>query len=354
MIETRGRDGAASHRRAVTIRDVAQRAGVSKSTVSKLLTGTPYVSAPARSAIESAIEELGYEPNSAARSLTTGRTGFVGVVVASVLNPFYTQLVHAIDEEAARLGYAIMLASADRDPDREQRIVQGLAQRGVDGLLFASTYAADREVIALQGGGTPFVLASRHLTDVDVDYVIVDSFRGARMAVDHLLELGHRRIGHIGGPGRVLQMRERRAGHVAALADAGIAADDDLLVQSTQTSMEAGRAGLARLLDLPARRRPTAVFTATDFLAMGVLLEARARGVGVPGDLSLVGFDNVYVGELADPPLTTIDSRITELGRRATRLLVDRITRTGDPAPRHDVLQPDLVVRASTAPPRRS
>lgn len=155
MIETRRREGEAREGRAATIRDVALRAGVSKSTVSKLLTGTPYVSEPARRAIEAAIDELDFEPNSAARSLTTGRTGFLGVVVASVLNPFYTELVHAIDEEAARLGYAIMLASADRDPDREQRIVSGLAQRGIDGLLFASTYAADREVIALKGGGTP-------------------------------------------------------------------------------------------------------------------------------------------------------------------------------------------------------
>lgn len=350
MIDTRRDEGATGSGRAATIRDVAERAGVSKSTVSKFLTGTPYVSEPARAAIQQAIDALGYEPSSVARSLTTGRTGFMGVVVASVLNPFYTELVHAIDEEAANLGYAIMLASADRDPDREQRIVRGLAQRGVDGLIFASTYAADREVIALKGGGTPFVLASRHLTDVDVDYVIVDSFRGARLAVQHLLDLGHERIAHIGGPSRVLQMRERRSGYLAALADAAASPAEEHLVERDRTSLDAGRGALAQLLELPPRRRPTAIFAATDFLALGVLAEARERGVRVPEDLSLVGFDDVYLGALAHTPLTTVDSQITELGRRATRLLVDRIDRTGDPAPRHDVLEPSLVVRESTAP----
>jgi DNA-binding LacI/PurR family transcriptional regulator len=337
---------------AVTIGDVAALAGVSKSTVSKHLTGRPYVSPATAARIEAAIRELDFHPNPLARGLASGtESGLIGVVVASIANPFYTDLIQAIDLEARRVRYNLILGQADRDPPRERDVVQALQEHGVGGMILASAYLTDEEVVRLRQTGVKFVLASRYLEEPRTDYVTVDSMKGARLAVDYLIDLGHSRIAHLAGPESVLPFRDRKSGYLKAMKEADLPIDRDLVVPGT-IGFEFGRRGLARLLELPRKRRPTAVFACTDFAAMGVLEEAQSRGIAVPEDLSVVGFDNVAFGAIVRVPLTTVDSRIDEVGRRAVQMLTDRIAGRGPETARQDVLEPRLVIRGSAA--RRS
>jgi LacI family transcriptional regulator len=296
--------------------------------------------------IEAAINELDFRPNPLARGLVTRRTGLIGVVVASLANPFYTDLIQAIDAEARRLGFNLILAQTDRDPAREHDLVQAIRHKGVDGMILASAYLTDEEVARLRGAGVRFVLASRYLEDVEADHVIVDNARGARLAVDYLIDLGHVRIAHLAGPQSVLPFRDRKAGYLATMREADQPTSDELVVHGS-LGFEFGRRGLARLLELPRKRRPTAVFACTDFVAIGVLEEARSRGVAVPADLSVVGFDNVSFGAMARVPLTTVDSQIEQVGRRAVQVLADRIGGHGPGTAHHEVLEPRLVIRES-------
>jgi LacI family transcriptional regulator len=335
-----------------TIHDVAREAGVAISTVSKYLTGRPYVSESTKARIQAAIEQLDFQPSGLGRALATGRSKVVGVVIASLSNPFYLELVEAADHEAGRAGFSIFLASTDRDPARERQVIGAMLDKGVDGLVLAHVASTDRELLRRAMRGKHYVLASRHFEDSDDDFVVVDGALGSRLAVDHLASLGHRRIAFVSGPVSVSQFRWRRDGFVAGLRAHGFEPDPELLIEAQTTKwLEFGRDTLDRFLELPADRRPTAIHTANDLLALGVLDRARERGLALPDELSVVGFDNVLFGGLAAVPLTTVDSRIQESGARATRVLLDRLDGRSGAEPTQVVLEPSLVVRGSTAPP---
>lgn len=336
----------------VTIRDVAARAGVSKSTVSKYLTSTPYVSGEARARIETAISELGYRPNSSARALVSGRTRFLGVLVPSIANPYQADLLEGIERAAAPRNLGTLLAIADNDAPLERSLLNGLLGSGADGLIVSSAHAEDAEVIALRHSGIPVVLAGRHLAGDDVDYVVIDNHEGARIAVDHLVGLGHRRIAHVGGPTSVLDFAQRSRGYAHAMREHGLEALPALCPERLP-SPDYGREALRALARLPARERPTAVFASVDWIALGLLAEATRQGLVVPGDLSVIGFDNFSYCELTPVPLTTIDARPEYMGQRAVDLLASRISSGYD----HDgivqeVVEPTLVLRASTGAPK--
>jgi DNA-binding LacI/PurR family transcriptional regulator len=337
--------------RQLTIRDVARAAGVAPGTVSKVLTGRPHVSEKTRERVRRVIEKLGYEPDGRAQALATGRTKVIGVVVASLANPFYTELVEAIDHEATSAGFSIFLASTDREPDRERQVLAAMVQRGVDGFVLAHVATPERDMLRSVLRGRTFVLASRHFPGVDDEYVVIDGGAGSRLAVEHLIALGHRRIGLITGSSSVAQFAWRRQGYEAALRDAGIEPNPAWVAEAPGSNwLRAGHVALDRLLELPAGERPTAVHTVNDMIGLGVLQRAHQRGLEVPRDLSVVGFDNIAYCELSVVPLTTVDGRIGEVGARATAALLARIAGTAtDPV--REVLEPALVVRGSTAPP---
>jgi acyl-CoA reductase-like NAD-dependent aldehyde dehydrogenase/DNA-binding LacI/PurR family transcriptional regulator len=347
-------DGAPPPRRA-TIRDVAAAAGVSPGTVSKHLTGRPYVSEAMRDRVQRAIDELDFRPDGMARALATGRSKVLGVVVASLANPFYTELVEAIDREATAAGYSLFLATTDRDPVRQREVVAAMLEKGVDGLVLAHVAASDREALRDALRGKAHVLASRHFEGSDDDYVVIDGAAGSRLAAEHLAALGHRRIGYVSGPPAVVQFRARREGFLAALGELGVDVDPGRVVDAPGSSwLGAGHEALDRLLLLPADRRPTAIHTANDLLALGVLQRATARGLRIPGDLSVVGFDNIAFGAISIVPLTTVDARIGDIGAGAARILIQRLAAGAQPGARtpvQHVLAPSLVVRGSTAPP---
>ncbi len=334
---------------AATINDVARVAGVSKGTVSKFLNGGRYVSADNKSKIAAAIAELGFEPNRIAQGLSLKRSHTIGLIVANIGNPFYAELIRGAEDLAATLGFTLLLASTDGEPKRESSIVKAMRQRQVDGVIFASVRLADREVTALAREGMNVVLASRHLPDADVDMVLVDSVLGAKMAVGHLLEHGHRRIAYVGGPLSIAQFQDRAKGWREAVKAARLRAPEEYAIHLEALGVDAGASAAAMLLRLP--RPPTAIFAATDNLAFGVLKACNHLDCRVPDQLALVGFDNVAFGEIALSPLTTIDGSGHELGQRAMRMLVDRIesqpARAGKQRPARMVLQPRLCIRRS-------
>lgn len=333
-------------RASVTIRDVAARAGVSKSTVSKYLNSTPYVSAEAKERIEHAVAELGYRPNGSARALVGGQSRFIGVLVPSIANPYQADLLAGIEHAAAPHQLGTLLAIADNDASRERDLLGGLLKSGADGLIVTSAHAQDSEVRALRQAGIPIVLAGRHIAQEEIDYVVIDNRAGARLAVDHLVELGHQRIAHVPGPLSVLDFAERAEGYRDALRFHGLE-PMPLLGGELLPDPEVGRIAVRSLMKLPERERPTAVFAAVDWIASGALAEATQRGIAVPGELSVIGFDNVSFCELTSVPLSTIEAHPERIGRVAVDHLADRIAtgyQSGGAV--REVLAPTLLVRS--------
>lgn len=334
---------------AATITDVAKAAGVSKATVSKFVNGTHYVSQETRERIASAIAELGYAPNRMAQGLSLRRSHTIGLVVANIGNPFYAELIRGAEEVAANRGYTLLLASTDGEPKREANIVNAMRQRQVDGIAFASVRLADREVTALAKDGVKVVLASRHLPDAEVDMVLVDSVKGAKLAVNHLLLHGHRAIAYVGGPLSIAQFQDRLKGWKEALHEAGIAVSADMEISLDRMDIEAGYQAGLRLLRLP--NPPTAIFAATDNLAFGIMKACDELNWPIPDKLALIGFDAVSLGEVTLSPLTSVDGSGLVMGQRALQLLIDRIERDqrapSDSGQVRMVLQPKLCIRRS-------
>jgi DNA-binding LacI/PurR family transcriptional regulator len=338
--------------RVATIQDVAREARVSKGTVSKYLSGRPYVAKSTGQRIAAAIRALDYQPSALAQSLSRRRSHTIGVIVPNLRNPFYPELITGIEDTVDDGGYTLLLATTDADAERESRIVRTMQQRRVDGVVMAAARARDPEVQRLRASGTNLVLAGRGLPDADVDAVVLDNRAGAGMAVRHLLEHGHRRIAHLGGPQDIIPFRHRLEGYSDALAQAAIVLDQAVVAMVGADPRAAEVAALLEAmmeLDEP----PTAVFTANDNIAMGVLSACQQRGWRVPDQLAIVGFDNVWIDNLFAVPLTSVDGRAADIGREASGLLTRRIEeRLGSPDeppadPVQIVLQPELVTRQS-------
>lgn len=335
---------AARAARAVTIDEVARRAGVSKTTVSKHLNGVPYVSEQAASRIDEAISALDYSVNPLARGLVTNRTGSLAVVIPSITNPFYPDLVAAIDEEASKRGYDLLLVSTGGDAAREAALVDDLRRKRVDGILFASVRVDSAVLNSLVERGEKVVMVSRHVEGVAADFVVPDNLAGAVMATEHLVRLGHRAIGYLGGPESVVAFRERLRGYRDVMARHELSIDPRWEIIS-ESGTESGFRGAMHLFHLDAR--PTALFVGSDAMALGVLEAAQASGWRIPQDLAIVGFDNITFARVAAVPLTTIDGRTAELGRIAVQLLVDRIESNGNGNIQQITLPPSLIVRRS-------
>jgi DNA-binding LacI/PurR family transcriptional regulator len=326
-------------RRPPTIRTVAARAGVSKSLVSLVLQNSPHVSEGKRQAVLKAVAELGYRPDPVARSLAERRTRTVGVVIDDLSNPWYVALLDGLRPVLHEHGLRPLLADGRAEPDA----VQALVDLRVDGLVLVGTVSASAadQVDAL-GHQIPTVVAgTREPRLTAVDLVANDDFQGGELATKHLLELGHRRIAHIVGEGEVGRLR--RAGYEAAIAQAGLA---PRCVEGDWTEAVGHR--LAGAL-LAAPDRPTAIFAANDLSAVGVLAAADEMGLRIPGDLSVVGYDDSWFGRLGRLSLTTVNSHLAEVGQLAGRTLTARIDGERGTAGTR-LLFPALVQRSSTGP----
>lgn len=335
--------------RRASIKDVACHADVSVGTASNVLNRPDDVSKTTRDRVLAAIDELGYVRNESARQLRAGRSRTLGLVVLDVANPFFTDLARGVESVAEEHHAVVTLCNSDNDEGRQARHLDVLAQQRVRGVLITPVDGAEPAIAHLTNQGIPVVLVDRDSQDPDRCSVSVDDVFGGRLAGQHLAEAGHRHLAFIGGPTSIQQVANRLEGlrlgageevDIAVLNMAGLAVAD-------------GRAAAAQLLD-SSELHPTAVFCANDLIALGLLQGATVRGLRVPDDLAIVGYDDIDFAAAAAVPLTSIHQPSADLGRAAAELLLEE-SGAGAQTHRHRqvVFRPDLVVRASSpAQPR--
>ncbi|MGV4985921.1 LacI family DNA-binding transcriptional regulator [Streptomyces sp. NPDC001709] len=326
-----------------TIRDVAERAGVSKSLVSLVLRGSGPVSPEKRDAVLRAVRELGYRPNAAARSLSEQRTRTVGVLLDDLRNPWFVDLLDGLNSLLHAAGLHMLLADARLNRRMGHDLAEPFLDLGVDGLVIVGTVPDAGGLGALARRMPMVVAGAREPRPEGVDVVAGDDERGARLATEHLLGLGHRRIAHLAGHGEVGALRRR--GFEAAMRAHGA----EPVVEPGDLTEEGGYRGTVRLLSRP--ERPTALFAVNDMASVGALSAAGELGLGVPRDLSVVGYDNTSISRLRHLWLTTVDTAPYEIGRRAARCLLDRFDRPDGEGSVH-LAAPTLEIRGTTAPPR--
>jgi LacI family transcriptional regulator len=333
-----------------TIRDIASLAGVSIATVSRVLNDRPDVAPETREAVLQVVREHGFSLNRGARGLSAGRTGIVGVTLPFVHAAYFAFILSGITEALYEQDMRAVLCPTLHEHDREVTLLERLMRGTTDGAVLMLPQESAEELRALQSHGYPFVVVdSRHPLPDDVPCVTAAHTAGAKRATGHLLGLGHKRIGVVTGPQGWSATEERLAGYHAALGAAGVLREPELEVEGDWL-ISGGFDGAEQLLDLP--KPPTAIFAFNDNMAVGVLQAARTRGLRVPEDLSLVGFDDSEQASIVTPPLTTVRQPLAEMGRMATSLLTRLLERQRVEALRVQ-LATKLVVRESTAPPAR-
>lgn len=333
------------NRRPATIRDVAAHAGVSKSVVSRVLRDEPNVSAERRARVRDAMAELGYRPNTIARGLSESRSGTVGVVINDLRNPWYVSLLEGLATTFDAVDIAPLLVDSRLDHQVGRDTVETLLSRQVDGLVVVGTTDA-RVDVERAAQSIPVVLAGTLEPDLPtVDIAVDDDRVGARLATEHLLALGHRRLGHIQGPGMVGRLR--REGFEETIAAAGAA--DECVVEYGGTTEEGGYAATVRLLD--SSSAPSAILAFNDMASLGAMSAADDRGLSIPRDLSLIGYDDTQLASLRHISLTSVDNGNFTVGAQAAKFLLRRMGRLNAPQQiyRH---APQLVVRRTTAEPR--
>ena len=330
----------------VTLKELAARALVHPSTISRVANHDPSLRiAPAtRSRIEALLRETEYRPNGVARGLKLRQTLVLAVVIPDITNPFFAALFRGVEDGAAARGYNVLLCNTDGSPERQRSHLESLNARRVDGVIMASTVLKDPAVRWLRHQRTPYVLVNRFSDEALDPFVGSDDLTGARLATEHLVSLGHVRIGHLAGQTTVSTGVQRRRGYQAALAEAGLPSDPELVVDSGFTE-DGGAQATKGLLAL--KRPPTAIFAVTDMTAVGAYAVARRQGLRIPEDLAIVGYNDIPLAGRLIPGLTTVHVPIHELGSVAARMLLEQIE-TRELPPKRVVFAPQLVVRGST------
>ncbi len=338
-----------------SIRDVAQRAGVSVSTASRALNNKPDVNKEVRLRVLTAADELNYSANVHARVLGGGRSRTLGLIIASTSAPFLNTVVTGILDTVAANGYSIIVHNTDEDPQRELQGYQQLRAERVIGVLVTSVQSGGAPLRHLQQEGTPFVLVNRKLDDLDTDYALGDLQDGVRQIIAHLCQLGHRRIAFLAGQMHRFPVHERWIGYRQGLEEHGVSYDP-ALVTTQDGSIDSVFPQVRRLMqeqDQP----PTAIFSYNDWQAVAVLSALHALGYQVPADVSVVGYDDLDFTRHLTPPLTSMTQPAYEIGQAGAQILIDRLRQPAD-VPwivRHMLFKSELIVRQSTGPaPARS
>lgn len=334
----------------VTIKDVARESGVNISTVSRSLNGAYGVHPLTRERVLDVARRLNYRPNRIARNLATGRSNAIGLIVGDIRNPFFAEVARGAEDAASAAGYDLILCNSDLDTDKQMHYVRTLLERRVDGVLVNSVTAlnaAQQDFLA--NCGAPVVFLNRTAVGRSLPTVCADNHEGGVIAARHLLHLGHRSLAHLTSPRRHSNLAERARGFLRTL-EAASAARPPVVIHGDQSF--AGGYEMARGM-FAAHKGVTAVFAANDAIACGVMRAARERGVRIPEDLSLIGFDNVELAALVNPPLTTIHQPKYEIGQAAVELLLHSVRQNGNATIEHRVLGVKLIERQTCAARRK-
>jgi len=336
------------------IKDVAIRAGVSVGTASNVLNRPQLVRPATRAKVEAAIAELGFVPNHPARQLRSGSSTTIAYVVLDAGNPFFTDVARGIEEVASTENLTLFLCNSDLDRGREAQYLDQLLMQRVRGVLITAVDYANERLSTLPAKGVPVVLVDHRAEGTAAPEwcsVGVRDVEGGRLAVTHLTELGHTRIAFAGGPLATPQVADRLAGARQAVSEAGLGEEMLTVLNTTALTVEEGRRVSQRILGLPVRQRPTAVFCANDLLALGVLQHMTQNGVLIPERMSIVGYDDIEFAAAAAVALTSVNQPRHEIGRAAARLMLEESANRDGHRHRHVEFLPELVVRSSTAAP---
>jgi LacI family transcriptional regulator, galactose operon repressor len=340
-----------SVRTSVTIRDVARLAKVHPGTVSRALNEETrgLVNPETAERVLRAADQLGYRPNRIARGLKTSRSHTIGVLIPDITNPLFPPILRGIEDRLDQAGYTALIVNTDNDPERERIYLEAMRGRQVDGFISA-TARLDRELLAeLDGAGTPLVLVNRSLEDGSVPAVTVDDRRGIALAVEHVVELGHERIGHVAGPQNLSTGHRRQLSFTEAMHAAGLEVSAEQISFGAYFTEEEGARACDQLLsDAPG---VTAIVAGNDLMAIGCFDTLEERGLVCPDDISVVGFNDMPFVDRLRPPLTTIRIPHREIGQEAADLLLEQLSGKGQ-AGSEVLLEPALMVRGSTASPR--
>jgi DNA-binding LacI/PurR family transcriptional regulator len=335
--------------RPTSIKDIARKANVSFSTVSRALQNSPLISRRTAEKIQKIARESGYRASAVARGLVTQRTKTIGVVVTSIADPFVSEVVDGIEECCNDHGYSVILANSNADPDRERKVVQSFYERRVDGIVVTSSRVGALYIPLLSEMRVPIVLVNNQHPGEFVHSVMIENVQGSREATNHLIHLGHRRIAFLGDRFGHQSDTERFSGYRQALDGAALPFFPELVVHGDGKSERAIAAteSLLRLTD-----PPTAIFCYNDMTALGVLRALHAHGLRVPADISVVGFDDLFIASYTDPPLTTVRQPRRRMGLLAMESLLQLMS--GQNPSQAITVAAELVIRESSGPPRKA
>ncbi|GHO87309.1 LacI family DNA-binding transcriptional regulator [Dictyobacter formicarum] len=325
----------------VTIADVAKKAGVSKTTVSHMLSGKRPVAPETQARIEQVIKELGFQPNALARSLRMQQTYMVALILPDITNAFYPTLARGLQDALVEHGYSVFICNTDSDIQREQTFIKDALQRQVDGLVLSSLH---RNTKIVPDDRMAYVSIGQSITHPDIDRVSSDDHAGAKLGVRYLIERGHTRIAMIAGSRGLYPNDSRQAGYCEALEEGGYTVDPTLIAEG-DFYRHGGARAMRQLMALP--ERPTAIFCANDLMAIGALDVVHEMNIAVPGDVAIVGYDDIEAASLITPALTTVVNPAYETGQRAGKLLLERMQGTYDGPARQIMVPYELIVRAS-------
>jgi LacI family transcriptional regulator len=331
------------------MRDVAQMAGVSMSTVSHVVNKTRYVSPELRQRVLSAMERLDYRPNTLARSLRRGISHTIGLITPDNSNPAFAEFSRTVETVGFGAGYSVILCNSDGQLEKELAYINVLLAQQIAGIIFIAASSQSEHIALITEHDVPVVIADRQITGDDADEVLVDNYKGGCLAAEHLLGLGHQRIGCITGRPDTSPSAERVRGYRDTLEAAGLRADESLIVKGN-FRYDGGADGARQLLHL--ERPPSAIFACNDAMAIAAMASVRQMGLSVPDDMSIVGFDDIAMASYTSPPLTTVVHPFADMARVSTELLIEKLSGSSPGSRRKIVLDVKLAIRGSTARPK--
>lgn len=332
-----------------TIRDVAQRAGVAPITVSRVINNSGYVTQEKRERVETVIADLGYVPNTLARSFRSKQTKTIALVLADITNPFWTDVARGVEDAAREQGFNVILCNTDEAESRQAEYLSVLLQKQVDGILLVPTSSSAQPIESIQKQGTAVVVLDRRVPAARVDVVRCDSEGGAYQLIRHALSLGHQRIAALTGPADVSTAQDRVIGYRQALSDTGVEIIEDLIYYGEFVQASGYQMAQKALLAWP---KPTALFAANNFIALGAWRAVRDAGLSIPEDITLIAFDDLPASLIVEPFLTVAAQPGYEMGKQATDLLLTRLAEKTPVQPQEIVLPTQLIIRQSSGPPK--